>query len=320
MRARRHSSAVSGSAALVLLWTLAFPASAHEASGGEVRIISTLNLGGSVQTAGSIQQVGFLGNPGVMATTNQVVARQGANSLVFYPVALALSADQPTLNEAGSDPPSSSRTQLRASVQYDDLTSGLIPPEAIQWTPLPEEYPLESISSGGSAVASVVFEDTEAEYAGSYAGLTATNFLTILNVLPDNYRQWAGDSFDDAWQIDEGIPGALDPEDENAGIPYWQLYAMGLNPTLPLSAPLVAAVRQGNFLGLTYTRNPFATNYGFILQESGNLRAGFSNVVAPVSATNQATPTSTTITTRGHVPLNTTNRQFLRLQIIRPAP
>jgi len=296
------------------------PARAHEAVGGEIRIVSAIDIGGSVQTGGNVQITGFVGEPGVVATGGNVVARQGGNSMIYYATGLAVAPAVATLNEPGVPDAESTRTPLRGVVVYDDATFGAVDGSLVAWKAPSPDSALASISAGGIAQAATVYENTLASFIGSYGGLTASNSLTVLNVLPDNFREWAGDTFDDAWEIAQGMPGAVDPNALNAGIPYWQLYAMGRNPLAPISAPLtVVDISLAGYLTITWTRNPYATNYFFTPQESGNLSAGFANLVNPVSVTNVVGGVEQ-ITTRGSVPMNATNRQFLRVRVTQPAP
>ncbi|MGA1130065.1 MAG: hypothetical protein ACO3XN_08375, partial [Chthoniobacterales bacterium] len=111
---------------------------------------------------------------------------------------------------------------------------------------------------------------------------------------------------------------AVDPDATNSGFPAWQLYALGLNPAVAPGVPLeTGQIETNGYLSITYTRNPYATNYTFAVQETGNLSLGFSNMVNPVSVTNEVGGVEQ-ITTRGSAPINSTNRQFLRLQITKP--
>ena len=175
------------------------------------------------------------------------------------------------------------------------------------------------ISAEGEAQAGAVYQNTSVEYTGSYGGVFGTNSLMVINTLPDNYRAWAGDTFNDAWEIAQGMSGAVNPDATNNGVPNWQLYAMGYNPAVPAPAALSALMTTNGYLAVTYTRNPSAAGYAFDPQESGNLSADFTNMIAPVSVTN-VTNGVELITTRGSVPMNATNKQFLRVKVIRPTP
>jgi len=313
-----HAFAV---AALAFTLGTTITAQAHEASGGPVRVVATIDSGGLVQSAGPVQNVGFVGQLGSLASAGSVVARQGANSFVFYPQQLLVEAQPSVINEAGVEPAASTRAQLGAVVTFDDDTTATLSGVEVTWTAPPADYPIASISAEGVAQADVVFEDTEAEFLGQYAGLSATNFLTVRNLLDDNYRQWAGDTFDDAWQIEQGMSGAVNPDALNNGSPNWLLYALGLNPEQPAPAVLIQSGLQDRFLTITYTRNTFARDYVFAPQETGNLRTTpFADLVNPVVTTNNISPSLEAITVRGSLPVNLTNRQFLRLRVDRPAP
>jgi len=171
----------------------------------------------------------------------------------------------------------------------------------------------------GLAQASTVYQDTSASVTGTYGGINATSSLIVLNVLPDNYSVWAGDTFDDAWEIGQGMSGAVNPNALNNGVPNWQLYAMGYNPAQPAPARLSSSMMTNGYLALRYSRNPYASNYVFTPQESGSLSAGFAAMTNPVSATNLVNGVQQ-ITTRGSVPMNATNKQFLRVRVAQPAP
>ena len=292
---------------------------AHEAAGGNVTIVSTINSGGSVQSGGNVQITGFIGEPGVVSSGGDVVARQGGNSMIYYATGFSVTADSLTINEQDAPDTNSTRTQLRGNVVYDDATLGAVDGSQVAWTAPATNSSLASISALGLAQAATVYQNTPASFTGSYGGINATSSLTVLNVLPDNYSVWAGDTFDDAWEIAQGMSGAVNPNAMNNGVPNWQLYAMGYNPAQPAPAVLASSVTTNGYLAVRYTRNPAATGYVFTPQESGNLNLGFAAMVNPASVTNLVSGVEQ-ITTRGSVPISATNRQFLRVRVAQPAP
>ena len=292
---------------------------AHEAAGGNVTIVSTINSGGSVQSGGNVQITGFIGEPGVVSSGGDVVARQGGNSMIYYATGFSVTADSLTINEQGAPDTNSTRTQLRGNVVYDDATLGAVDGSQVAWTAPATNSSLASISALGIAQGATVYQNTPASFTGSYGGINATSSLTVLNVLPDNYSVWAGDTFNDAWEIGQGMSGAVNPNALNNGVPNWQLYAMGYNPAQPAPAALASSVTANGYLAVRYTRNPYAAGYTFTPQESGNLNLGFSAMVNPASVTNLVNGVEQ-ITTRGSVPMSATNKQFLRVRVAQPAP
>lgn len=294
-------------------------AHAHEASGGDVRIVSTIDSGGSVQSGGDVQITGFVGEPGTVSSGGNVVARQGGNSMIYYATGFSVASDSLTINESGVTDTNSTRTQLRGNVVYDDATLSTLDGAQVAWTAPATDSSLASISADGIAQAATVYQNTPANFVGSYGGIPATNQLMVVNVLPDNYGVWAGDTFNDAWEIAQGMTGAVNPNAMNNGVPNWQLYAMGFSLTQPAPAVMASSVVTNGYLAVSYTRNPYAIGYVFTPQESGNLSVGFATMVNPVSVTNNSGGIDY-ITTRGSVPINATNRQFLRVRVAQPAP
>jgi len=292
---------------------------AHEAAGGNVTIVSTIDSGGSVQSGGNVQITGFIGEPGVVSSGGDVVARQGGNSMIYYATGFSVTADSLSINEQGAPDTNSTRTQLRGNVVYDDATLGAVDGSQVAWTAPATNSSLASISALGLAQAATVYQNTPASFTGSYGGINATSSLTVLNVLPDNYSVWAGDTFNDAWEIGQGMSGAVNPNALNNGVPNWQLYAMGYNPAQPAPATLASSLTTNGYLAVSYTRNPYAAGYIFTPQESGSLNLGFAAMVNPASVTNLVNGVEQ-ITTRGSVPMNTTNKQFLRVRVAQPAP
>jgi len=298
---------------------VAVSARAHEAAGGDVRIVSTIDSGGSVQAAGDVQITGFVGEPGVVSSSGDIVARHGGNSMIYYATGFSVSSDAASINEQGATDTNSTRTQLCGNVVYDDNTLGSVDGALVAWNAPSTGSALASISAEGLAQAATVYENTGASFSGSYGGVVATNSLSVLNVLPDNYGVYAGDTFDDAWEVGKGMTGAVNPNATNNGVPNWQLYAMGYNPAQPAPATLSSTALTNGYLAVRYSRNPYAANYTFTPQESGNLSVGFANMINPVSVTNLVNGVEQ-ITTRSSVPVNATNRQFLRVKVTQPAP
>ena len=141
----------------------------------------------------------------------------------------------------------------------------------------------------------------------------------MTNSLPDNAGPLAGDGFDDAWQQAVGIATALDPNALREGVPYWQLYAMGINPTAPVAGPLVKAkVEDDGHPSVTFTWNPSAAGYSFVVQQATDLDGGFVNLVDPALVWVERADGLWQVTVRGPVPVEGVDHQFLRVQILRP--
>lgn len=89
--------------------------------------------------------------------------------------------------------------QLRGSQMLDDLTTLAVPSGSIAWSV--QSGPLSGVSSGGLAMAGLVYQDSVATAQGSYAGHTGTLNLTVLDTIADNFGAYAGDLMPDGWQV-----------------------------------------------------------------------------------------------------------------------
>lgn len=144
--------------------------------------------------------------------------------------ALQLAATPTTVNETAT-------RQLSASQLLDDLTTSVVPADSITWSV--QSGPLTGISAVGLATAATVYQNTAATAQGSYAGLTGTLGLTVLDSIPDNFGTYAADGLDDDWQFEHfGLdnPNAaplLDPDGDGQNNSFE--FIAGLVPTDALS-------------------------------------------------------------------------------------
>jgi uncharacterized repeat protein (TIGR01451 family) len=96
------------------------------------------------------------------------------------------------------------------------------------------------------------------------------------------------------------------------GIPNLFKYALGLDPLVPAADPIVTTT-SGGFLSLTIPKNPSATDVTFIVEATADL--GSTWTTAPVVVDQN---TSTLLQVHYNVPVNGSDKGFLRLRITRP--
>jgi hypothetical protein len=132
--------------------------------------------------------------PGGAGTSANYTARTGFAGQLPDPAAIAIqiAASPPTVPEDGT-------RQLSASIVFDDLTTTPLAPGSVTWS-VPGG-PLSGISPTGLATAAAVYQDTAAVARGTHLTFTNTLNLTVLNMLPDNFRTYAGDGLPDDWQV-----------------------------------------------------------------------------------------------------------------------
>jgi hypothetical protein len=61
--------------------------------------------------------------------------------------------------------------------------------------------PVFSISASGLATSTNVFQDSSATVSGSFQSSSGQGNFTVVNVGTDDYKEYAGDGIDDAWQV-----------------------------------------------------------------------------------------------------------------------
>ncbi len=88
--------------------------------------------------------------------------------------------------------------QLGATAVLNDATTLIPAASSIAWSV--DSGPL-SINTGGLATAGAVYQNTSTVARGTYAGLSATLALTVLDVSLDNFGIYAADGIEDYWQV-----------------------------------------------------------------------------------------------------------------------
>lgn len=156
-------------------------------------------------------------------------AKSGYVGQLYEVTALQLSTTSATVNEGGT-------LQLAGTQLLDDGSTLDVAANAIGWSV--QSGPLTGISATGLATADNVYQATLAIAQGSYAGLSSTLNLTVLNVNSDNFGTYAGDGIDDAWQVQYfGQPpnarAAPNFVSDGSGLTNLFKYTAGLAPNNP---------------------------------------------------------------------------------------
>lgn len=250
------------------------------------------------------------------AASGRVVARQGPAGMLYHASAFSVYAESTAINENGSEPDSLTRTQLSGEALFDDGTVAFLPGAAVFWqAPVPGSA-LESISAAGVAQAATVPDTVQVPFTGYYEGLKASGTLWVVNLLPDNHGIWAGDGFDDLWQIENGIPGPLDRNAEVNGIPTWMHYAFGRNPLASSGGDFVKLVEaEATGVVLTYTRNPLAQDVTFTPEVSNDSLSGFAPTFNYIEISTPEARDRETVEIHFPPPPSGTKSQFFRLRV-----
>ena len=142
---------------------------------------------------------------------------------------------------------------------------------------------------------------------------SVTDPTSIVGSLDSWKNQWFGSA--------AGTASAADTNSyAGDGIANLVKYALGMNPTIPVTNGLPEMKMTNNKLSLRFNRQKSATDIIYEVQAAGDL-FGFSNATVLWSSTTNpytnASP-SQTVTVEDTVGTGSTNRRFMRLQISRP--
>jgi hypothetical protein len=120
------------------------------------------------------------------------ISKAGYIGQLYEAITLRLAATSTVVDEEGN-------RQLSAKLVFDDASTSPLAVTSIEWSV--ESGALASISEGGLAIASIVYEDTTAVVRGTYKAFTNTLNLTVVESIRDNFGVYAGDGLSDNWQV-----------------------------------------------------------------------------------------------------------------------
>ncbi len=154
----------------------------------------TADAGGKRTTSANYTNDGSAGGVAGISTVAAPAetAKHGYLGQLYDVTGLVLNATPTTVNEGGT-------LQLSAGQLLDDATTLAVPAASVTWSVA--AGPLTGINTSGVATAGAVYQATAATAQGIFAGNTSTLALTVLNVNLDNFGAYAGDTLDDAWQV-----------------------------------------------------------------------------------------------------------------------
>ena len=226
----------------------------------------TADAGGRRATSASYTNdgsAGLIAGISTVASPSETAKHGYIAQLYDLASGISLSATPATIDEGGT-------RQLSAARNLDDGTGLALDPATVAWSVL--GGPITGINPTGVATADTVYQNTGAGVQGVASGFTASLALTVLNVNIDNFRAYAGDTIDDAWQVLYfGLPPnpaagpAMDPDGDGQNNRFE--WIAELIPTDANSAFKLSIVRslQGAHLifGPTAAGRTYTVKYGF---------------------------------------------------------
>lgn len=235
-------------------------------------------------------------------------AKHGYLGQLTEVTALQLAATPATVNETAT-------RQLSGTQLLDDLTTNAVPAAAISWSV--QSGPLTGIDSSGLATAATVYQNTAATAQGSYAGLTGTLGLTVLDTIPDNFGAYAADGVGDDWQfqyfgLNNPLAAPTQDPDGDGQINIFEFTA-GLIPTNPLSRFLltIAAV-PGQATQKQVVFEPVVAGRTYTVKTSPDLAAASWITLAASTSSDNGSQRTITDTSA------TAGKKFYKVEIVKP--
>lgn len=210
---------------------LALLAALASASAATPSLVNSGLTAGGRQAVGTIVVNSSIGSIGGSASVATFAARHGFAGQLTDVQSVAVTASPTTVNEGAT-------RQLAATATFTDSTVLPLAASSVAWSVSSGQ--LASVSSAGLATATTVYQDTNGVARADYLGQFGTLTLTVLNVNTDDFGTYAGDSIDDAWQVQYfgvgSASGAATADPDGDGQNNLFEYLAGTNPTSSSSA------------------------------------------------------------------------------------
>lgn len=193
-RQMRGTTGASSFLVGLLLAVASFAHAGPRASANYSIVTDSADAGGARATSAGYTNDGSAGGVTGLSTVASPAetAKSGYIGQLYEVTALQLAASPLTINETGT-------RQLSASQLLDDATTISVAGSSVTWSVLSGH--VTGINSSGLATAGSVYQDTAASVQGSFAGLTGSLNLTVLDSIADNFGTYAGDGIGDDWQV-----------------------------------------------------------------------------------------------------------------------
>ena len=136
---------------------------------------------------------------------------------------------------------------------------------------------------------------------------SASDATTVIALTPiQRWRlQWFGTTSDSGIAADAAV-------NSSDGMPNLVKYALGLDPLIPATNPVVGEIDTG-YLRLTSPRNPEATDVSLLVEAAGTLSGPFTTNGITIDQN-----TSTLLQAHYNIPVSSSTNAFMRLHVTRP--
>jgi len=251
-------------------------------SSADYRAVHQADVTAGQQISGSAdyQVLAVVGGSAALGGSGNYTAVAGISSGLFNVNGLTIGTDPTQLPEGGT-------ANVFGLASYDDNTSAGVPGAELA-TSFSGGAQGVTLSPNGIITAPPVYQNMNVTLQGTYAGLTASSVLNVLDVDKDNWGALAGDGFPDDWQNRMGVTSALTKTGDNDadGRSNALEYVLNTNPTVrdtgEISQMGQVATGGWNYLTVTVRRNKaVSSSASYVGKESFDLTRWLRHTDAP---------------------------------------
>lgn len=277
-------------AAGLLFWATAYGLLCPVASAGSgPGMVANILAGGGVTLTKSVCVIdSSLGEVAgtVSNASSGLLMKTGYAGQLVNTVSISVHATPLTVNEEGT-------SLLTAVATYDDNTR-VVPDVAWYAT----SGPIAAVDPDGTVHAGAIYQDTPARVEARHPSATGVVFLTVLDVLKDNYGTYAMDGIADAWQVlhfgTNNLDAAAAADSDHDGQTNYFEYVAGTLPTNPLSFFTMRIEKDSFTNQARIVMDPTYGNRSYWLLGNTNLVTGSWQVKTDVQAQTNGTELSIT--------------------------
>jgi hypothetical protein len=272
----------NGLSLLVVSWIGCLQALADVSESVDYKAVHQAEVTAGQQLSGSpdYRVLAVLGGSSALGGSGNYTAVAGISCGMFNVNDLTIRTDPTQLPEGGT-------ATVFGLASYDDNTSALVPGSELATTFSGGAQGV-TLSPQGTITAPPVYQNMNVTLLGSYAGLTASSILSVLDIEKDNWGALAGDGFPDDWQNRMGVTSTLTKTGDNDadGRSNALEYVLNTNPIIPNSEPISqmgqVASDGWNYLTITVRRNKAVSpSASYVGKESFDLTRWLRHTDAP---------------------------------------
>lgn len=275
-----------------------------------------VTAGQQLSGSNDYQVLAVVGGSAALGGSSDYKTVAGISSGLFNVNGLTIGTDPTQLPEGGT-------ATVYGLASFDDNTFASVPGPELATNFIGGAGGV-TLSPQGTVTAPPVYQNMNVTLIGSYAGLSATSILNVLDIDKDNWGALAGDGFPDDWENRMGVTSPLSNAGDNDGDGRNNAleYVLNSNPIAANAGgySVMGQISQGgwNYLTVTVPRNKAVSSTAVYQgRESFDLTRWVRHTDSP-AITSSADPYTELVTVTAVFPIGYTQKGFLAMEITIP--